>query len=82
MHKCRPATSSFVPRLLFVGDVDSPTRLIETMEGAGKPLVKHAALSYSWGAEKGAFITTLQNIEANKRGVTLDKLPKASPLFG
>jgi len=38
-------------------------------------LGRYAALSYVWG-ESSPFATTRANIEANKRGIDTDQLPK------
>lgn len=38
-------------------------------------LGRYAALSYVWG-ESSPFTTTKANIEANKEGIDIDKLPK------
>lgn len=46
--------------------------LYEPTEGE---LGRYAALSYVWG-ESSPFTTTKANIEANKEGIDIDKLPK------
>ena len=44
-------------------------------EPAEGELGRYAALSYVWG-ESSPFTTTKANIEANKEGIDIDKLPE------
>ncbi|CAI9627807.1 unnamed protein product [Alternaria burnsii] len=53
----------------------SASHKVSLYEPAEGELGRYAALSYVWG-ESSPFITTKANIEANKEGVDIDRLPE------
>jgi hypothetical protein len=77
----RGGTADFVPRrLISIGYGDTELRLIDTKECYLEKcdFSQYAALSYCWGNSNHSYRTTRENLNANKQGIQVSKLPKVT----
>ncbi|KAI4666521.1 uncharacterized protein J4E79_002560 [Alternaria viburni] len=72
-RRCHVDTAPLPARVLDIRD-STPHRVALYAPAEGE-LGRYAALSYVWG-DSSPFATTRANIEANKRGIDTDQLPK------